>query len=182
MAINFQSFFNNKHKRTQLLVFKGIFPEEFTTEIIMTPVYTSTDISYTVLPTRYTGIESWPQKSNLRCWNCDLIPLSAPRFIPVNSELALNGKKICDRVGHFCMANCAVSYVVEHYPAHLHRHLARTIAIFEEDFDGKAHEEIYPAPPKTLMTPYRGDTGLSILQWRQLVNEMNREYQFTKLA
>ena len=53
---------------------------------------------YTVLPAKFTDVESWPRTSNLRCWNCDMLPDGIPRFIPINPEF-IGGRLIYTVLG-----------------------------------------------------------------------------------
>jgi hypothetical protein len=130
------------------------------------------------MPKKFIGVDSWIKFSNLKCWECDLLPVSYPTFIPANPERTLNGP-ICDVVGHFCIWNCAVRYVMREYPKEQQPDILESIALFESLFTGIRRQIIKPSPPKTKRREYCGKNGITVAQWREELAQLNTEYSLT---
>lgn len=125
------------------------------------------DKIYTELPKRFSA-ETWPRSSNLCCHHCDDIPLSYPKFIPINPQI-IDGAPTTDVYGHYCDWQCAAAGVMQKFPAAQHYDLLSAICIFEAYLDKKPlAASIIPAESRTLMTPWAGNGGLTRVQWRDL--------------
>ena len=133
---------------------------------------------YTKIPNKFTSVDSWPTSSTFKCWECDLLPLSYPKFIPKNPTFCENGEDSCDPYGHFCEWNCAVRYVEnnsEFNTANRWDYL-ESIRLFESKFTGVLRQKILPSPPKTIMKQYCGDKGLTVEEYRTKINTLNEDY------
>lgn len=170
----------SKNTGINLLILRGVFAKDFA----MNPVNTSSrptesgteqSIIYTEIPKRFTSVETWPTFSNLLCWNCSLLPLSYPRFVPLNPEKDKDDKDVCDTHGNFCEWNCVVRYTIKEFPDQKWD-ILEAICLFESKFSGKRKKKIMPAPSKTKMAAYCGKDGLSPKQWREQVVKLNNEY------
>ncbi len=155
-------------KKSNLLKFRGVFAKDISTDVNYgkntTPVAVETKIFYANIPKRFTDVASWPKVSNLRCWNCDQLTKSYPKFVPVGLE-RVDGKIRCDVHGHFHEWNCAVSYVMKEFPENQRWDTLRAISIIESEFTGTRREIIPPAPSKFEMKVYCGDNGITSQQW-----------------
>lgn len=159
---------------TCLLILRGVSPADFLTAPKYVPeaprVVTSV---YTDMPRIFTSVDKWPKSSNRKCWNCDLVPIDYPRFIPV--KLFPDGS--CETYGHFCEWNCAVRYVQHEMPKDAQWDSLRLIGLYESKFTAKPQrEKIPPAPSKTIMRQYCGDGGLSEQEYRERIAALNNEY------
>ena len=109
-------------KKSNILILKGIYPKEFAPvdtiyeKIPIVVNHTDTNIVYTEMLKKFTSVGSWPEFSNLKCWECDQMPTGSPKFIPMNPERDSDGNDICDTYGHFDEWNCAVRYIIKEYP------------------------------------------------------------------
>jgi hypothetical protein len=172
-------------KKTNLLILRGVSLKDFlsiesifdkkTSECLKSePV-----IVYTELPKKFLGMDTWPTFSNLKCWECDQLPISYPKFTPLNPEKDRIGNYICDIHGHFCEWNCVVSYVIKTFPKDQQWDILQYICLFESIFSGLKKEKIMPAPPKTLMKSYCGRDGITPKQWRDKLAQLNNDYSLT---
>lgn len=125
-------------------------------------------INYQRLPRQFTGAETWPKSSNLKCWHCDnVIGDIAPKFIPVDPSKC-NGALCCDAYGAFDSWACAVAYVDLYFNGSKRndsRNLIATFARVIDDITGVIH----PAPPRTIMSAYCGETGITPEEYRARV-------------
>ena len=174
-------------KRTNLLILRGVYPKDFApvdsiydksaVEIekkVIEPV-----VVYTEIPKKFTSVESWPQFSNLKCWSCDQLPTSYPKFIPMNPEKDKDGNDICDPYGHFDEWNCAARFVEKEFPREQQWDALQLICLIESRFSGKRREKIMPAPSKTLMKAYCGKAGITPKQYKEKIMQLNSEYDIS---
>ncbi|SIP85951.1 Putative VV VLTF2-like transcription factor [Pacmanvirus A23] len=175
-----------KFKRTNLLTLRSVYPADFATvEVIYNKVPEIEKVKpepvavYTEMPKKFTSVDSWPTFSNLKCWSCDQLPTSYPKFIPTNPEQDVNGNDICDPDGHFCEWNCAVRYVEKEYPKEQQSDAHKLICIFESKFSRRKREKILSAPSKTLMKAYCGKNGITPSQYREKIAQINSEYDLS---
>ena len=130
---------------------------------------------FTPLPSRFTGVDTWPKTSNRLCWSCDLIPRDYPRFIPMNMA-EVDGHEVCDAYGHFNTWNCAVRYINRELQPEQRECARRRISIFEAMFSGKYKEKIVEAPNKVIMKAYCGDVGITPQQYCDRIDALNEMY------
>jgi hypothetical protein len=118
-------------------------------------------INYKSLPRRYTGRESWPKSSNLKCWHCDIVIGDVmPKFIASNPSLVA-GEINCDVTGAFNTWGCVVAYIDHHYRGSKNSDARNLTAILCSQIIGSRVTIIHPAPPKSLMSQYCGEGGLT---------------------
>lgn len=167
-------------KKSNILIIYGVYPKDFIThEIFVDEKTHKPDILYTEIPKKFINVANWPTVSNLKCWGCDQIPISYPKFIPVNPEQDGNGYETCDVVGNFCEWNCVVKYVESEFPKEQQWDTLKLISRFESKFTGKYREIIMPCPPKTLMQQYCGKAGLTAKQWRDKLMFIDSSYSLS---
>jgi len=147
------------------LILRGVFPGDFntTTPKKVTPVETI----YTEIPKTFTGVANWPTSSNLKCWECDQMPDSYPKFIPQYPTMNQSGDT-CSVFGHFDEWSCAVRYVRREFPAMQQWDTLKILCIFESKFSGKLKNALPEAPPKTLMKAYCGSGGITLQEFKAL--------------
>jgi hypothetical protein len=135
--------------------------------------------AYSAIPVRFETVEAWPTQSNLKCWECDLIPPGYPAFLPVNPEKK-EGRYECDVLGNFCCWNCVARYAERELSKEKLWDTLKCICIFEALFTGaRCRERIMAAPPKTMMKAYCGSRGLSMVEWRARIATLNANYMLT---
>lgn len=170
-------------KRTNLLTLRGVYPKDFASDPIYDKVGPDVEkkiaepvVVYTELPKKFTSVDTWPKFSNLKCWECDLLPTSYPRFIPMDPEMDKDGNDTCTPYGHFHKWNCAVRYVMREFPRDQQPDVLELICIFESKFSGKRREKIMPSPPKTLMKAYCGKDGITPKQYEDKIMQLDNDY------
>lgn len=175
-------------KRTNLLILRGVYPKDFAPIDSIYEKSSSTDVTqvklepivvYTEIPKRFISVESWPNFSNLKCWECDQLPASYPKFIPVNPERDKDGNDVCETHGHFCEWNCAVRFVAKEFPKEQQWDTLQSICLFESKFSGKRREKIIAAPSKTCMKQYCGNSGITPKQYREKMAMLNSQYDLS---
>jgi len=145
------------------LILKGVKLEHLNVKSVDIP---KSKKEYTVIPRQFTGIDSWPKTSNLKCWECDLIPDSYPKFIPLYPCYKHDQEPTCDIYGHFDDWSCAARYIEKEFPKNKWDML-NTLCIFEAIFSKVKKDKIPAAPHKTIMQDYCGDTGLTPSQYKK---------------
>ncbi len=136
-------------------------------------------ISYDDIPKRFTSTKEWPKKTNLKCWYCDNIPESYPKFIPSNPEKDIHGNDTCDVVGNFCEWNCAVHYILTEYPYNNRSDAMQLLLLFESKFTGLHRVRIPSSPNKTLMKSFCGSNGMSKTEWYAKLKKIDTTYSLT---
>ena len=131
--------------------------------------------AYTEIPARFTSVDTWPTFSNLKCWNCDRLPIDYPRFIAVNPRIGPAGDE-CDVHGNFDEWSCAARYILREFPQEQQWDALQSLCLFESKFTGKQRARILPAPPKTEMQAYCGNSGLTMRQYGEKIHAMNSDY------
>jgi len=171
----------NSH-RSNLLILRGVYPQDFNHRAEK-PHHSSSRLEilpvYTEIPTRFVSTGDWLRFSNLKCWSCDSLPVSYPKFIPINLEKNRDGEDVCDVHGHFCEWNCAVRYVITEFPKEQQWDALQAICLFESKFSGKRREKIVPAPSKTCMKQYCGNGGISQKQYKDKIVQLNQDYDLS---
>ena len=169
-------------KRTNLLIIKNLHPDDFLSKRIIEKKETPQQIAevYTEVPKRFTSVETWPQFSNLKCWVCSRLPDSYPKFIPIYPERSeRNNTDSCDPYGNFDTWNCAVRYIERELPESQRPDLMRLTCLFESKFTGRRREKIMPAPTPALMKDYCGNNGISQLEYQQMIDRLNQDYDLS---
>lgn len=109
------------------------------------------------LPSIFNNTATWPQTTNLRCWNCDLVFSGIPVFIPKGIDSLSDGNYNIITSGCFCSFNCAIAF------NNLHNikicdnvNVREMLQFLYKVFNEKSVKEILPAPSKYIMKQYGG--------------------------
>lgn len=164
-------------KAANLLVIRGVRPHEFTAYVPQT-TKSEPEPTYSTIPRRFTSPHTWIQTTNLKCYSCDLVPVSYPRFLPLNPEIVC-GRDECDPEGNFCSWNCVVEHIYTCFDSSLHWDMIKTVCRFEALFTGKLRMIIPRPPPKTLRQEYCGPHGITAKQWREQLEKINSDYDLS---
>ena len=157
--------------RSKILLLRGVFPQEIMTVKHNIEVQPDPQTTYNEIPKRFTSVDEWPKASNLKCWTCDRIPHSYPRFLPLNVR-----DDTCDVHGNFCRWGCVVSYVMKEYSQCQQCDLLYYICVFESKFTGTRRLKILPTPPKILMKEYCGNNGITEKEWAEKADKIDAQY------
>jgi hypothetical protein len=174
-------------KRTNLLILRGVYPKDFAP---VDGIYDKSAVEiekkviepamvYTEIPKKFTSVESWPQFSNLKCWSCDQLPTSYPKFIPTYPEKDKDGNDICTPYGHFHEWNCATRFIEKEFPREQQWDALELVDLFESKFSGKRRRKIPSAPSKTLMNAYCGKDGITPKQYNKMIEQLNSDYDIS---
>lgn len=173
-------------KKSNLLILRDVYPTDFASidhiyeKTQPEPAQSQNNVVYTEIPKKFISVETWPQFSNLKCWECDQTPTGYPRFIAVNPERDKDGNDICDVFGNFDEWNCAQRYILREFPDEQKWDAIQTLLLFESKFSGRKKEKIIPSPSKTMMKAYCGKNGLTPKQFREKIISINNEYDLTE--
>lgn len=159
---------------------RGVSPNEFTVtnvkigEADKASASIGTRSVYTKIPKRFTDVESWRRViSNLKCWTCDRLPYSYPKFIPTNPEIGPDGVETCEPKGNFDEWNCVIDYIRKNHRDQA-ADLEELTCRFASKFAGRKITKIQPSPPKTEMEQYGGT--LTAKQYQEKINQLNVDY------
>lgn len=151
------------NKPVNILILKGVKLEHLNVKTVDIP---KSKKEYTEIPRQFTGVDSWPKSSNLKCWECDLIPDSYPKFIPQYPTYKEGQEPICDVYGHFDDWACAARHIEREFPRNKWDMLS-SLCIFEALFSKNKKDKIQPALAKTVMQDYCGASGLTPAQYKK---------------
>lgn len=169
------------NRRNNLLVLRGVFLCDFAEPPpAAARPESKPEAVYTVMPSRFTGVASWPTRSNLRCWSCDRMPNGPPAFIALDPERNSAGQLCCDVFGHYCRWNCAARDISVRIPTNQRPDALYNLTLIEAEFTGRRRLKIPPAPDKIEMKAYCGDRGLTTAQWDERVEALNAEHELTQ--
>lgn len=179
-------------RKTNLLILKGVFPKDFSAfdmSYVKEPKRSDSEAArstsegsntvYSRIPKKFIDVASWPKISNLKCWDCDRLPQSYPKFIPLNPERDKDGNDVCDVRGNFCEWNCVVHYVMREYSREQQWDILELVCIIAAKFTGRRREKIMPSPDKTERKEYCGEEGITGKQFQDKIDQLNAEYELT---
>lgn len=134
---------------------------------------------YDSLPEYFTGRDTWPNSCNLHCSNCDLSFRGTPWFVPLNKIMRLDkitNEQIPTLLPYlvFCTPFCLEYYVNNVNDPKIYNKWDIHELIKEEMFLLTKRRPIYipEAPLKTTMIQYRGPTGISPNEYRELLERL----------
>jgi hypothetical protein len=144
-------------------------------------------IVFNKIPKTFTSINTWPKKTNLKCWTCDFTFDTVPKFVPVYIKERTNNtnnsscqycysNQIVDPtcadckvlkalpdieigvLGNMCSFGCVALYINTNY----HKRdvafkLLDNLCELYRYFTGKNAHYIPPSPSKTDLVQYGGD-------------------------
>lgn len=69
-------------------------------------------ITYDKIPISFSGLQSWPKQTNLKCIMCDRTFKEVPKFYPKEFTKDTSGNiEFSPLVGYMCSFSCTVSYI-----------------------------------------------------------------------
>ena len=182
-------------KTNNILVLKGVYILDFSTDNLPTTVTTeftgrpTTYTRYISLPKQFISPDDWPKVSNLKCWSCDRLFESYPKFVPLDPELiSLNDKLVTawEPRGNFCGWNCVIDYIRTRLPKNkqwdAEQDTCKVAEMFAKAMSAFAYKpviRIMPSPEKTLMKPYCGNDGITEEEYQSMVNALNTNYDLS---
>lgn len=162
-----------EYKKPKILFIEGVFLKDgeciddmFEKQIIEQLDEVS-PILYDKIPMTYTK-GCW-EKTNIKCWHCDLSFDNKPVFIPRIINMKKN-KFAVGVYGCFCSFSCALSYVYLNYPNICDTSTYEEMLEFLfKIFYGKK-SKLIKAPSKYIMSQYGGDC--SIYEYKQKLKQL----------
>lgn len=104
-----------------------------------------------------TPVPSWPQTTDVHCWNCchgfSGVPISIPRSTEV-----INSKQFHEVYGVFCSLNCAKKYLLEK-DTHDKQDLLMQLNVLCVDVFGMTPDQVFnakEAPPRMFLKMFGG--------------------------
>ena len=166
-------------RTSRLLVFRGIAPHQFGIAVIAKlEVAKPAEHTFDTIPAKFTTVEMWPKTTNLKCWVCDRIPKSYPRFVATNPSRDTAGNDVCDPVGNFCSWVHSAAYIEDKYPASAQPDLMYLLTIFEAKFTGRRREKIFAPLGKTCQRQYGG--GMTEEQYAEYIDSLESKPPLTQ--
>lgn len=113
--------------------------------------------NYDKIPSEFTGVESWPKKTNLLCNYCTLNIKSFPWFEPRSLDI-IDDKIQSMTEGVYCSPNCVVAHINLKY--HDIANCINKIEMLKIIYNWVVKEEIddiTPSPNYLLMQKFGGD-------------------------
>ena len=130
-------------------------------------------VEYDKIPIFFKSMDTWLDKTNLKCWNCDCLFDSIPVFIPVyisksESKDIIDGKITTH--GNFCSFSCSASFL---HASNLNnkwdiQFMLRKLYFI---FYGKNIINIAHSPSKYIMKQYGGH--VETLEYMNLIKGLN---------
>lgn len=171
-----------EYKISKILFIKGVFIKDcipiddiFEQHIIdQLNLDTPIDV-YSIIPSNFTDLNTWTQKTNLKCWYCDLnfdnMPVFIPRIIePATTETGYN----IGTFGCFCSFCCAISFNnINNSKICENIRVKNMIMFLYKIFNGKNVKEIFPSPSKYQMNHYGGP--LDQMVYRNEIHKLKKK-------
>jgi hypothetical protein len=172
-----------EYKVPKILFIKGVFIKDcmliddlFEQQIIEQLNQDEDDIIvYNKIPSTFISINDWPEKTNIKCWTCDLNFDGIPVFIPKLIEPAPTESGYSMGVlGCFCGFNCCMSYNNTHNKKLCQNIRTREMLLFlHKIFLNYRVKEIYESPSKYMMKQYGGDTDP--IEYKKLISKLEKK-------
>lgn len=121
------------------------------------------------IPRVFTGLDDWPQGTNLRCWQCDYTFDGRPKFVPTYVRETDSGGLEFGVQGNMCTFNCAELWIRINYAGKddLRWRAQDLLCLVYFLFTGRRVVRILPAPLKTEQQRYGGDLDEEAF-WKKL--------------
>lgn len=109
------------------------------------------------IPKVFTGLDAWPEKTNLRCWDSDFYFDDRPKFVPTYVTTNESGELEIGVKGNFMTFNNAARWIrtTVHSTEQQWRMLDMLYLVYRL-FTGASATHIESAPDKTKMAKYGG--------------------------
>jgi hypothetical protein len=160
---------------------EDIFDEQLVSQsMIERELYDVKEIVFDTIPKIFTGVETWIQKINIKCWSCDCNFHNIPVFVPSSIERSDNVGQLTgsmDTLGIFCSWNCAAQYINMFFTGCEKWEKHELLKLLYKIFTGKTIEEIIPSPSKTIMKQYGGNKSQQ--EYRENLIKLNETYKIS---
>ena len=139
-------------------------------------------VIYDKLPKKFTGMQDWPETTNLRCWTCDNNFISPPVFIPesIDRSTSVIGYGDISTIGNFCTWNCASRYIATYYNGNNRWEKDAMLRLMYKIMTGLDIDIIQPSPPKTIMVQYGGT--ITQKEYYQMIEDLNSMCTFSRIT
>ena len=171
-----------EYKVSKILFIRGVFikdcipiDEIFEQQLIEQLDMENPVIDYDKIPSTFTDTKTWVQKTNVKCWYCDLNFDNMPVFIPKIIENAGFKKKYnISTFGCFCSFCCAMSFNNLHNQnICLNVKVKEMLLFLYKIFNGCVINDILVSPNKYQMKAYGGDTESMV--YRGKINKLKTQ-------
>jgi hypothetical protein len=170
----------NDFSTPNILFIKGVFIQDcihiddmFEQQLLDNLSTENTVIKYNQLPSIFTTLKDWVDKTNTVCWNCDLNFDTTPVFIPTIIEPTADGHVI-GVYGCFHSFCCAQSYINTYYNRINDKvQKSAMLKFLYKIFKSAIIKEILQAPDKYKMKRYGGT--LDNNEYKDLVTSIENE-------
>lgn len=102
--------------------------------------------TYDEIPNKYTGMDTWPQKTNLLCGNCCMSHDKQPVFIPDYFSAGGSDKNVVVVKILFCSFPCAATYIRRVYTGDIAEQKMRGLLYVYTEFTSDQIAYIPSAP------------------------------------
>lgn len=132
---------------------------------------------FDAIPSVFTGIDSWPKNTNVKCWACTLPFTGPPVFVPTNISVHRIGGKdetLMDVNGIMCSFNCANAWIDRNIPEtdmETKWSMHNGLRLLYYCFTGKKVDRIIPSPSHTELQEYGGK--LNRIEFRQKIQSID---------
>jgi hypothetical protein len=111
------------------------------------------------IPATFTGLDTWPHRTNLRCWNCNFTFDDRPKFVPTFVREAEDGSIEFGVLGNMCTFNCAAAWIVVYFAGKSDQRWRAqdNLCLLYFIFTGVFVSHIRPAEPCTKLMQYGGE-------------------------
>jgi hypothetical protein len=167
-----------EYKVPKILFIKSVFIKDcipiddlFEQQIIDQLLIETPIITYVPLPSTFFSLDTWIQKTNIKCWYCDLNFDNMPIFIPTNIDKIDDSNKYhISTHGCFCSFGCSISYNNIHNQNICDRINNKEMIFYLYNiFYTNLVRDIMPSPNKYIMKQYGGVVDSMV--YRHMINE-----------
>jgi hypothetical protein len=172
-----------EYKVPKILFIKGVFIKDciqiddlFEQQIIEQLNQDEDDIIiYNKIPSTFTCMNTWPTKTNIKCWTCDLNFDGVPVFIPKLIEPSPTDSGYSMGVlGCFCGFTCAMTHNNLFNGKLCQNIKSRDMLMFLYNIFLNHHvKEIYESPSKYMMKQYGGD--VDPISYKKLISKLEKK-------
>lgn len=130
------------------------------------------------IPILFKGLDEYPKKTKLKCWNCCRSIKGRPWFEPQTCNINFkNPKDVTMQIkGFFCSCHCVKRYTLTHTKnpievANKNKMLLTLYSVFND----RTTKEILPAPPHTERRTFGGP--LSDEEYEKMIRELDEHFK-----
>jgi hypothetical protein len=111
------------------------------------------------IPATFTGLDSWPLTTNLRCWACHFTHDNSPKFCPTYVREAEDSKLEMGVKGSMCTVHCVARWIITRYAGKTDQkwRALDNLCLLYFVFTGFRIAHVVPAYEYTELKQYGGD-------------------------